>query len=330
MLQRYKIINLLFISILLLAKSSAMADDFDDCLLVKLGTTDDTVTIGELKEQCRAELGQSTRTIDVVIDRIHQDRKHVLQPFTLMAHKPNYLLLGVYNSSGYSSVDHNETYQDSADWDNTEGQFQLSVKFPLLVGLFDDTFDVYSAYTNRSFWQVYNTEQSSPFRETNHEPELWVQFHPNWKLFGFSNAWNSFGVVHQSNGRSAALSRSWNRVYGWFTMERGNFAFSVKPWYRIPEDEEKDNNSDIEDFLGHFELSATYKYGENVISMMSRNNLESSFSKGGLELTWSFPLFDWPFMKGYARYYTGYGESLVDYDQYSNTIGLGMSLTDWL
>ncbi len=330
MLQRYKIINLFFISVLLLAKSSAMADDFDDCLLGKLGTTDDTVTIGELKEQCRAELGQSIRTTDVVIDRIHQDRKHVLQPFTLMAHKPNYFLLGAYNSSGYSSVDHNETYQESADWDNIEGQFQLSVKFPLLVGFFDDTFDIYGAYTNRSFWQVYNTEQSSPFRETNHEPELWVQFHPNWELFGFTNAWNSFGVVHQSNGRSAALSRSWNRVYGWFTMQRGNLAFSFKPWYRIPEDDEKDNNPDIEDFLGHFELSATYKYGENVISMMSRNNLESSFSKGGLELTWSFPLFDWPFMKGYARYYTGYGESLVDYDQYSNTIGFGMSLTDWL
>ena len=67
-----------------------------------------------------------------------------------------------------------------------------------------------------------------------------------------------------------------------------------------------------------------------VFSIMSRNNLESGFQRGALQLSWSFPLFKWPYLKGYVQYFTGYGESLIDYDHYVNTIGFGLSLTDCL
>ena len=171
---------------------------------------------------------------------------------------------------------------------------------------------------------------TAPFRETNHEPEAWVQFQPGWEIFGFKNTWNSFGINHQSNGRGGTLSRSWNRLFAWLTVERGNLAMSFKPWYRIPENDEDDDNPDITDYLGHFELSATYKWRENVFSVMSRNNLESGFEKGTVELSWSFPLWGWPYLKGYVQYFNGYGRSLIDYNQHSNVIGLGFSLTDWL
>lgn len=29
-------------------------------------------------------------------------------------------------------------------------------------------------YTNQSFWQMYNRDYSEPFRETNHEPAIWL------------------------------------------------------------------------------------------------------------------------------------------------------------
>ena len=105
---------------------------------------------------------------------------------------------------------------------------------------------------------------------------------------------------------------------------------SFKPWYRIPESDSDDDNPDITDYLGHYELTATYGWRNNVFSVMSRNNLESGFSKGAVELSWSFPLWDWPYLKGYVNYFTGYGRSLIDYDSYSNVIGVGISLTDWL
>jgi phospholipase A1 len=199
----------------------------------------------------------------------------------------------------------------------------------LLVSLFNDTFDIYAGYTNRSFWQIYH-EESSPFRETNHEPELWVQFHPGWEILGFKNTWNSFGINHQSNGQGGVLSRSWNRVFAWLTLERGNFAMSFKPWLRISEKESNDDNPDITDYLGHYEFSATCSLGRNVLSLMSRNNLESGFEKGAVELSWSFPLWEWPYLRGYLQYFNGYGRSLIDYNEHSNTIGLGVSLTDWL
>jgi phospholipase A1 len=318
---------------------NVQAIELQDCMAESLKTATDSMTIGELRLQCEKQIHDDTDiekakdepAREVVQERVQYDKKHVLQPFTLMAHKPNYALGASYNSTPYNTEFLEEQFNDSnISLDAVEAKFQISLKFPLLVGLFNDTFDIYAAYTNRSFWQVYNKDASSPFRETNHEPEAWVQFHPNWEFLGFTNAWNSFGIVHQSNGRGGTLSRSWNRVYAWFTLERGNLAMSFKPWYRIPEDSVDDDNADITDYLGHYELTASYKVGENVFSMMSRNNIESGFKRGAFEFSWSFPLGNWPYLKGYAQYFTGYGESLIDYNQYVNTIGIGVSLTDWL
>ncbi len=266
----------------------------------------------------------------MVVDRLTEDKKNVLQPFTLMAHKPNYFLAGAYNSKGYDPELFPEQYRDpSIEFDDTEAQFQISLKVPLWVDLFDKV-DIYAAYTNRSFWQVYNTELSSPFRETNHEPEVWAQFTPSWEILGFRNLANSFGMVHQSNGQGGVLSRSWNRVYANFVFARGNFAFGFKPWIRISEDAANDDNPDITDYLGHFEIRAGYKWNDQVFSVMSRNNLESGFDRGAVEFGWSFPLWKYPYLKGYIQYFNGYGESLIDYNNRVNRIGIGISLTDWL
>jgi phospholipase A1 len=329
---------MLLLNAVILLPSSAIADNLLDCMSKNFQTADPNMTIAELQLQCEKEIKDDAyeivkekNQIAVVEDRMQQEREHVLQPFTLMAHKPNYVLLAAYNLSGHDTTLWQDEFNDRIvdDWENTEAQFQLSVKFPLLVNMLDNTFDIYAAYTNRSFWQVYY-DDSAPFRETNHEPEAWVQFQPGWEIFGFKNTWNSFGINHQSNGRGGTLSRSWNRLFAWLTVERSNLAMSFKPWYRIPENDEDDDNPDITDYLGHFELSATYKWRENVFSVMSRNNLESGFEKGTVELSWSFPLWGWPYLKGYVQYFNGYGRSLIDYNQHSNVIGLGFSLTDWL
>ena len=63
---------------------------------------------------------------------------------------------------------------------------------------------------------------------------------------------------------------------------------------------------------------------------MLRNILDSGFEKGTVELSWSFPVGDYKHMKGYVQYINGYGESLIDYNQHVNRIGVGIALTDWL
>lgn len=314
---------------------ASQAMDLAECMTEKMQQVSDATTIGELRLECQKQLQDGTATAQdqetsVASERVRQDKENVLQPFTLMTHKPNYILLGAYNTHGYDSrYFQGATNDQSLEADDTEAQFQVSAKFPLAVNLFN-TMDIYAAYTNHSFWQVYNNENSSPFRETNHEPEGWLQFNPQWELLGFTNTSNIFGIVHQSNGRGGELSRSWNRIYANFVVERGNLALSFKPWYRIQEDADDDDNRDITDFLGHGEIRAIYKYKEHVFSVMSRNSIESGFDHGAVELSWSFPLFNYPYVKGYVQYFTGYGESLIDYDNYVNKIGVGLSLTDWL
>lgn len=319
----------------LLSPGVGHAEDLAECMTTRMQQVDDSLTIRELRVQCQKQLQSGeyvaeTKPEAVVSRRLRKDREHVLEPFTLMAHKPNYILVATHNFSGYDpTVYREQTGDPDFNIDDTESQFQISIKAPLAVNLFD-TFNIWAAYTNRSFWQVYNSKESRPFRETNHEPEIWAQFTPNWEFLGFTNTSNSIGLVHQSNGRSGVLSRSWNRIYANLVVEKGNLGLAFKPWYRIPEDSGDDDNPDITDYLGHYELRGAYKWGRHVFSGMSRNNLESGFSKGAVELGWSFPLGNYPYLKGYVQYFNGYGESMIDYNKHVNRIGVGIALTDLL
>jgi phospholipase A1 len=157
--------------------------------------------------------------------------------------------------------------------ESTEVKFQISFKFPLAYHFFTETDALYFAFTSLSYWQLYNRDISSPFRETNYEPEVWWQFPFDWNALGFKGRIASLGLVHQSNGRSefdqAPLSRSWNRIYANFVFERGIWALALKPWWRIPEDDENDNNPDIHNYLGCGESLLDYnknntRYGIGV------------------------------------------------------------------
>ena len=302
------------------------------CLAEAALTAGDEVTIGELRTRCQEKKEISAGKEPTIVEkRLAVDDDNVLKPYTLMAHKANYILLAAYNDSGYDAGYFRQQYkEDAIDFNKTEAQFQISIKTPLAIGLFNKKMDIYAAYTNRSFWQVYNKDISSPFRETNHEPEAWLQFENDWQLLGFSNRVNLFGIVHQSNGQGGVLSRSWNRVYGNFILQRGNLVIGLKPWLRIQEDLEDDDNPDISDYLGHAEFQAVYKWQEHTFSTMLRNNLESNFSRGAIEVGWSFPLLGYRYMKGYVQFFSGYGESLIDYNHYVNRVGFGLLLNDLL
>jgi phospholipase A1 len=311
------------------------AGELDQCVQEKLVTAADSVTVGDLRRQCVQQAVGVERSLPkrlgAVEKRLEQEQKNVARPFSIMPHRPNYILPVAYNSHGYNAGHHQQTNGDSSyEFDRVEAQFQISIKSPLVVGLFDHTTDIYAAYTNHSFWQVYNDDISAPFRETNHEPEMWVQFHPGWELLGIVNTNNSFGINHKSNGQSGELSRSWNRLFATLVFEYGNLGLSFTPWYRIPESEDDDDNPDITRYMGHYEIGAAYKWDDHTFSLMTRNGFESNFRRGGVEASWSFPLGGWPYLRGYVQYFGGYGESLIDYDQYVNRLGVGLSLSDWL
>lgn len=314
--------------------------EYENCMLELIRTAPDQLTMAEARDRCRTTIvdtNEQERNVPeklpegIIEDRLSVDETNILKPFTLMSHKKNYVLIAAHNFQDWDPSRYEEAYDfEDVDVENTEVQFQLSIKTPLAVDLFDKKIDLFMGYTVKSFWQVYNSEYSSPFRETNHEPEFWVQARPEWEILGFRNTVNALGINHMSNGQGGALSRSWNRVYGALAFERGNLAILFRPWLRIEEDIEDDDNPDITDYYGHGDLWLGYKYKKHTFSLMTRNNLESGFSRGAVELGWSFPIFKYPFLKGYVQYFSGYGESLIDYDRYVKTIGVGLLFTDIL
>lgn len=263
-----------------------------------------------------------------ISERAQAIRDAANNPFTLASHKPNYLLPAVYNPSpnrgGLEDIlEETDTLEEPVDLDPVEVQFQLSVQVPVWRGFLGQASFMSLAYTNRSFWQAYNSDDSSPFRETNHEPELIMTWLNDWQLLGFRNVANQLAVNHQSNGRNGDFSRSWNRIYANFIFERDSYFFSFRPWYRIPEDEEEDDNPDIEFYLGHFELKGGYSSDGHSVTMMLRNNLRSD-NRGAVELSWGFPIGNR--VRGYVKYFNGYGESLIDYDEAVQTLGIGIEL----
>ena len=176
----------------------------EQCMLNLLQNGEDGMTLGEIRTQCsnaKSEIAVTVPTADPetesVIEigraqrRLLADREAAAKPFSILAHKPNYILAGAYNFEGWAPEWYQLTENDP-DYTNkdTEVQFQISLKVPFALDLFNGHMDIYGAYTNRSFWQLYNADYSEPFRETNHEPEVWAQFKNDWEVWGFTNVLN--------------------------------------------------------------------------------------------------------------------------------------------
>ena len=326
------------------AVSAADIDaDLQECLIKAMQKADDATTIGELKEACKEELARAETIAEqessvaeveetALGKRIEDEDRSVRNLWTIMPHKPNYILLGNYNFSSMNEQPWEDFTGEDVDLNNTEVKFQISFKFMLWENLFKKRTngDLFFAYTQLAMWQLYNKDISSPFRDTNYEPEVFLSFDNDWKIFGFKNRLNIFGFAHQSNGRAEPLSRSWNRLYATFIFEKENFAAGLKVWYRIPGDEENDNNPDIEDYLGNFELRSVYKWEKHTLGIMWRNNLDLDENRGAVQLDWSFPLPGTDRIKGYVQYFNGYGQCLLDYNASTSTLGVGFLLTDWL
>lgn len=310
---------------------------FPSCLLADVGETQHTEPEHIVSEQANSPATVDAKAFHIeqgtaLAERIELERQGWYNQFVITPHRPNYIIPFSFNTSPnqepFSALSEEFLGDDSAfNLDNLEIEFQLSLKVVLAEQLFNHPAFLYAAYTTRSFWQAYNSDISSPFRETNYEPELGLSLPGGLNVLGFTNIANSIVFNHQSNGQAGPLSRSWNRIMFSSTFQRGNLLLKLSPWYRIPESEEVDDNPDIDDFLGHFSLRSTYKWHDKTFSAIWRNNLQSD-NRGSIDVSFSYPLSKR--LRGYVKYFNGYGMSLIDYDDYGESLGFGLVLSDWL
>jgi len=317
------------------ATASEFSEPMQLCLLQQLESSDQATTIKDLTQKCEQIVSGSDdsniRKLSKIEKRISNEISTNSNPNVITSHKRNYFLPLTYINQPNESPFRELSTDDPLD--NLEAKFQISFKAPIAADLLTKGDAIHFGFTIQSYWQMYNTELSSPFRETNYQPELFYSLQNDWQLGDWTNRVILLGAEHQSNGRTQLLSRSWNRIYANFVFEKENWVVSFKPWYRIPEDEKTDpnqpdgdDNPDIDQFMGNFELTTVYQWDDQNISLMLRNNLRSD-NHGAVQIDWSFPM--GKRFKGYVQYFNGYGESLIDYDHNIERFGLGVLLTDF-
>jgi len=248
-------------------------------------------------------------------------------PFGLRSHQPFYILpVKTTSNTNKSPQSPSHPQPQTFPLKSTEAEFQLSFKAKGAENMFSSNVDLWFAYTQQSQWQLYNSEMSRPFRETDYQPEVFVAVPTNYELLGLRGRFINLGFVHQSNGRAEPLSRSWNRVYAQFGFERGDFALLARPWYRLNEKAKDDDNSDLKRYMGYGDLVGIYKTSRYETSVLTRYNPDTGY--GALQGGFSFPVQGR--LRGYVKAFTGYGETLIDYNTKQTSIGIGVMMADWL
>lgn len=327
-----------FVSSVATAESLETRLEIEQCMRNLVLSAEPEDTIASIRAVCTRQVKkdggvESSRTDlpesrDTALDRRRQAESATqLNPFVITAHRPSYVMpITYYTNPNSEPLD----YEPS----RFETKFQLSFKMPLWANMFDSNASLYFAYTGQSYWQLFKEENSRPFRETDHEPELFVNFDLDMSAWDIELSAVQVGVVHQSNGRDIPQSRSWNRFFVSMQLAWQNVYVQFKPWIRLQEDAREDpnepdgdDNPNIERFVGQAELVAAWRMENHTVSAVWRNNLRAD-NRGSIELGYSFPINDR--LRGYVQYFNGYGESLLDFDQHTNRIGVGILLTDWL
>jgi outer membrane phospholipase A len=220
-------------------------------------------------------------------------------------------------------------------------KFQLSLKYQLFgeqgslaqaapwIGGF------YLGYSQTSFWDI--SSDSRPFFDSSYRPEAldrWEQHDPHW-LVGMRRFDVQAGLKHESNGKAGADSRSLNIAYVQPVLTFGDpgyggkgFFVAVAPriWGYIFS---LSNNPDIAEYRGYGDLRLITGWrGGLQLDLIGR--MGNDWDKGALEADVSYPLRK---LTGgnldlyvYAQVFTGYGESLLRYNDSDTNFRLGVAL----
>ena len=227
-------------------------------------------------------------------------------------------------------------------YENTETRIQLSVRTKIAQGLLTSGDDrgldsLWFGYTQQSYWQLFNRDLSRPFRSTDHEPELTYIYPTDATLpGGWRLRYSGISAVHQSNGQSLPLSRSWNRVVLMTGLEKDTrFTLQARLWARLPERKGDDDNPDISDLIGRAEVSGAWHVSDNhTLGLTVRHSLRNA-GRGSVRLEWLYRPLETPAsgvasgLRIHTQLFSGYGDSLLDYNRRRTVLSVGLSLVDF-
>lgn len=212
----------------------------------------------------------------------------------------------------------------------TEAKLQISLRTKVAEDWLLPNADLWFAYTQRSLWQLWNQADSSPFRNTDYQPEIIFVAPISAPLGELADGWRwrlmQAGWAHQSNGQSDPLSRSWNRAYVGTAFDHGDFTVHLRLSRRLG-DKGQDDNPDLMHYLGHGEIGASWLGERATTSLLWRTDL-GPLRRSSLQLDWTYPVYaSQPSgLRWYLQLFSGYGETLLDYNHRQTSFGAGLSL----
>lgn len=218
----------------------------------------------------------------------------------------------------------NAKFQISFKYQLLNHEGALARKAPVLEGL-------HLAYTQTSLWDW--NKPSAPFLDSSYKPEFLYRIErlaggrrDDWVRFDLQG-----GLQHESNGRDGAASRSLNIAYLRPKLTLGkedSIQLSLEPraWFYVGG---LDDNPDLARYRGYMDLRAIVGW-KRGLQLSALGRLGDQADRGSLQLDLTYPmmsLLSHSFsLYLHAQYFTGYGESLLLYNERSSIFRVGFSL----
>ncbi len=180
----------------------------------------------------------------------------------------------------------------------------------------------YLSYRQKSFWDVFR--DSLPFRETNYNPAVgFVKLFVNDK--GITDAF-FLALEHESNGRDKEASRSWNFFSLTYLKPLGRrWQLRSKVWIPVGG---RYGNEDIMSYRGYCSLGATYSPFKGSFIDLDLQPAYTNHLTGFIKLGLSFKIFKDRNQFLYLQYFDGYAEDLINYNQHSRHLRIGIIFKD--
>ena len=232
----------------------------------------------------------------------------------LSAYEPIYFILGTYPAA----------------------EFQFSIKYKLfdLTNTRNPLAHLYFAYTQTSFWDLISQDPS--FYDTSYKPSAFLVYH-NVLHQGIFRLDLQPGMEHESNGHGGAGERSLYTGYlqptATFDLPQ-NLQFTLQPrvWEYF---DVGNNNPDIASYRGYGDLRAALTWTDpnssEKIQFAAKLETGDEGRHDGYQFDLRFNLAGVPYLDKFnpsiqVQYFTGYGQTLRQYNQSSHGLRAGICL----
>lgn len=221
-------------------------------------------------------------------------------------YKDNYFIFG-------TSVNHTPTKT------NTDIKFQISIQQRLTRSTLPFGTYLYLFYSQKCWWNV--LENSMPMVDLNFNPGIGLAK----PLFVKNRYVGKVTLIaeHESNGRDGLASRSWNKIsLAASIMIDPQVTVHGKVWIPIVDGQ---NNRDILDYSGIYQVGTEFtsrnrRFTASVV-LVKRRGWKLNYNTI-IELGYRIFRRDNQFL--FLQFYNGYGECMLDYNQFRSRVRVGI------